>query len=297
MLYMIRHTTTYKYRADVSTARCVLHLLPISGGNQLVHAAELSIEPAPVERIDGLDFFGNQISHVRFAAPARRHRFESSLRVEVRPSELVHALLTPDWREARDDALSIPDLSAASPAHYLFGSRYVPLLDAARDYATRSFSAGRPVLDAAMELMTRIRSDFVYDPEATDVSTPLQEMYEKRHGVCQDFAHWMISGLRALGLPAAYVSGYLRTRPPPGKKRLVGADATHAWVSVWCGTGVGWVELDPTNALVVGEDHVRLAFGRDYADVAPVDGVIMASAGHTLAVSVDVAPSVREPCS
>jgi transglutaminase-like putative cysteine protease len=109
--------------------------------------------------------------------------------------------------------------------------------------------------------------------------------------VCQDFAHWMISGLRALGLPAAYVSGYLRTRPPPGKKRLVGADATHAWVSVWCGTGVGWVDLDPTNALVVGEDHVRLAFGRDYADVAPVDGVIMASAGHTLAVSVDVAPS------
>jgi transglutaminase-like putative cysteine protease len=176
MLYMIRHTTTYRYRSDVSTARCVLHLLPISRGNQLVHAAELSIEPLPVERIDGLDFFGNEVAHVRFAAPARRHRFESSLRVEVQPAELVHALLTPDWREARDDALAIPDLSAASPAHFLFASRYVPLLDAARDYAARSFSAGRPVLDGAMELMARIRSDFVYDPEATDVTTPLQDL-------------------------------------------------------------------------------------------------------------------------
>jgi transglutaminase-like putative cysteine protease len=147
------------------------------------------------------------------------------------------------------------------------------------------------VLDAAVELMARIHADFVYDPEATDVSTPLDEMFAKRHGVCQDFAHWMIAGLRSLGIPAAYVSGYLRTRPPAGRQRLVGADATHAWVSVWCGEGQGWIDLDPTNALIVGEDHVRLAFGRDYADVAPVDGVIMASAGHTLRVAVDVAPS------
>jgi transglutaminase-like putative cysteine protease len=291
MIYTIRHTTTYSYRSDVSTARCVLHLLPNSDGRQLVQTASLAVDPEPAERSDGVDFFGNSVAHVRFSAPARRHRFESRLRIEVRPAEIPHALLTPDWRDAREEGIVQADLSPAAPAHYLFASRYVPRLDMARDYAARSFPPGRPILDAAIELITRIRSDFVYDPEATDVSTPLEEMAETRRGVCQDFAHWMIAGLRSLGLPAAYVSGYLRTRPPPGRKRLIGVDATHAWVSLWCGEGVGWIDLDPTNALVVSEDHVRLAFGRDYADVAPVDGVIMASAGHTLDVSVDVAPS------
>jgi transglutaminase-like putative cysteine protease len=291
MLYTIRHITTYSYKTDVSVARCVLHLLPISEGRQRVLSATLAIEPKPVEAIDATDFFGNRTAHIRLAGPSPRHRFESRIKVEVRSADPPHALLTPGWDEVRRAALAVADLSAHAPAHHLFASRYVPLLAAARDYAALSFAPGRPVLDAAIELMRRIHDEFVYDPEATDVSTPLDEVAAKRHGVCQDFAHWMIAGLRALGIPAGYVSGYLRTRPPPGKPRLVGADATHAWVSVWCGAGLGWVDLDPTNALVVGEDHVRLAFGRDYADVSPVDGVIMASAGHTLRVSVDVAPA------
>ena len=290
MLYSIRHVTAYRYKTGVSVARCVLHLLPISEGRQRVLSATLAIDPEPVETIDSTDFFGNRTVHVRLAGPATRHRFESRVRVEVRAAERPDGLLTPPFEEVRRAALAVADIGPHAPAHHLFSSRYVPLLDAARSYAATSFAPGRPVLDAAIELMRRVRDDFVYDPEATEVSTPLAEVAAKRHGVCQDFAHWMISGLRSLGVPAGYVSGYLRTRPPPGKPRLVGADATHAWVSVWCGAGLGWVDLDPTNALIVSEDHVRLAFGRDYQDVAPVDGVIMASAGHTLRVSVDVAP-------
>ena len=289
MLYSIRHITTYIYRADVSVARCLLHLLPQSSDRQKVVAASLVIDPKPVELVEGCDFYGNRTAHLRFAGPSPRHRFESRVRIEVKPSEPPHGLLTPAWEQVRREALLVNDL-AESPTHFLFATRYVPLLPEARVYAEASFEAGRPILDGALGLMRRIHADFTYDPDATDVSTPLDEVARKRHGVCQDFAHWMIAGLRCLGLPARYVSGYLRTKPPPGKPRLVGADATHAWVSVWCGSGIGWVDLDPTNAVVANEDHIRLASGCDYADVAPVDGVIMASAGHTLRVSVDVAP-------
>jgi transglutaminase-like putative cysteine protease len=153
-----------------------------------------------------------------------------------------------------------------------------------------SFPAGRPVLEGGLELTHRIKAEFRYDPTATDAATPTAEAFALRRGVCQDFAHVMIAGLRALGLPAAYVSGYLRTVPPPGRKRPAGADASHAWVSLWCGEAAGWQGLDPTNGIPAGLDHVSLAFGRDFADVSPVDGVIVASGGHTLSVSVDVIP-------
>jgi transglutaminase-like putative cysteine protease len=149
------------------------------------------------------------------------------------------------------------------------------------------------VVEAAAELMTRIRDDFKYDPKATAVSTPLSDAFDKRGGVCQDFAHIMIAGLRGLGLPAVYVSGYIRTLPPPGKPRLVGADASHAWVSLWCGDMFGWLDFDPTNAVLAGNDHIVIARGRDYADVSPIDGVILASGNQELSVSVDVAPSQR----
>ena len=146
------------------------------------------------------------------------------------------------------------------------------------------------VIEGATRLMRRIRTDFSYDTKATVVSTPLEQAFDMRRGVCQDFAHIMIAGLRGLGLPAAYVSGYLRTIPPPGAKRLEGADATHAWVSVWCGPELGWIGLDPTNALVVANDHIVLATGRDYADVSPIDGVIVGSGAQKLQVDVDVVP-------
>jgi transglutaminase-like putative cysteine protease len=176
--------------------------------------------------------------------------------------------------------------------HYLFPSRQVSLDPEIRTYAAESFPARRPVLDGALDLMRRIKADFVYEPGTTTVQTTPPMAFALRRGVCQDFAHIMISGLRGLGLPAAYVSGYLRTIPPPGRERLEGADAMHAWVLVWCGGDVGWFGLDPTNAVPARDDHVVLAIGRDYADVAPVGGVIFAAGGQRLEVSVTVTPVV-----
>jgi transglutaminase-like putative cysteine protease len=164
----------------------------------------------------------------------------------------------------------------------------VPILDAVTAYAAESFPGGRGVLAGAVDLMSRIRRDFRYDPEATEIATPLNEVLQKRHGVCQDFAHIMICGMRGLGLPAAYVSGYLRTIPPEGQPRLQGADATHAWVSVWCGDALGWAGLDPTNDLMVANDHIILAKGRDFSDVSPVDGIVVGSREQKIAVGVDV---------
>ena len=182
------------------------------------------------------------------------------------------------------------DLGPTSPAHFLFASRLVPLDPQIRDYARLSFPPARPVLDGAIDLMRRIKADFVYQVGATTVETTPAMSFALRRGVCQDFAHIMISGLRGVGLPAAYVSGYLRTVPLQGQARLAGADAMHAWVLVWCGGDVGWCGLDPTNGIFAGNDHVVLAVGRDYADVAPIDGVIFAAGGQQLEVSVSVTP-------
>ena len=175
-----------------------------------------------------------------------------------------------------------------SPVGYVFASSLVPVQPSVTAYAAASFAPGSGIVAGAADLMRRIRSDFRYDPKATVISTPLHEVFEKRHGVCQDFAHVMIAGLRGLGLPAAYVSGYLRTIPPAGQPRLQGADATHAWVSVWCGAGIGWIGFDPTNDLIVASDHIILAVGRDFSDVSPVDGIIVGSRKQKLGVAVDV---------
>ena len=181
-------------------------------------------------------------------------------------------------------------LAQDSPAHFLYASRQVALNGDATAWCRESFAQNRPVLEAAVELMGRIRRDFKYEKDATEVTTTVAEAFASRKGVCQDFAHVMIAGLRGLGLPAAYVSGYIRTIPPPGKPRLEGADASHAWVSVWCGPEFGWLGLDPTNDQMIGDDHVVVARGRDYADVSPIDGVFVGSGDHELSVSVDVKP-------
>jgi transglutaminase-like putative cysteine protease len=189
----------------------------------------------------------------------------------------------------RAAACACIDIGPASPVHFVHPSRQVSLDAAIRDYARASFPPGRPVLAGATELMQRIRDDFTYEPGATTVTTTPSAAFALRRGVCQDFAHVMIAGLRGIGLPAGYVSGFLRTVPPPGAVRLAGADATHAWVTVWCGAA-GWRGLDPTNALTAGEDHVVLAVGRDYADVALIDGVMLASGRQQLTTAVDVIP-------
>ena len=291
MIYKIRQVTKATVTATVPFARHLLRLTPVSRPGQVVLSSETTIEPAVYER----RVFARLL---RQPCHARRHRDTASVvrgAVAVRSSRVAsfasgrgdYAALGRSTRGGRAMAQS---RARIRPAHFIFASRYVPLEPAIRDYAAESFPEGRPILEAGVELMNRIRDDFAYDPAATETTTPIAEAFAMRHGVCQDFAHVMISGLRGLGLPAAYVSGYLRTMPPPSQPRLEGADATHAWVSLWCGPQHGWQGLDPTNALRTARDHIVLAVGRDFADVSPLDGVILVGGGHTHSVAVDVIP-------
>jgi transglutaminase-like putative cysteine protease len=290
VIYDIRHVTTYNYESPVSFARCSLRLQPRSGDGQRLVSHHVEIRPQPAERTVRSDFFGTPTESVLIETPHRTLRIDSRSRVSVSRPTLDRAAPSPDWVRVRDAAFASTSLGPASPIGYVFPSPLVPVLKSATEYAAASFTAAREVLAGAVELMRRIRTEFKYDPKATVISTPLTEVLEKRHGVCQDFAHVMIAGLRGLGLPAAYVSGYLRTIPPPGKPRLQGADATHAWVSLWCGEEIGWVGLDPTNDVLIGNDHIVLAVGRDFSDVSPVDGIIVGSRKQKLGVAVDVVP-------
>jgi transglutaminase-like putative cysteine protease len=290
VIYDIRHVTSYSYESSVSFARCSLRLEPRNGDGQQLVSHGVEIRPRPADRTVRHDFFGTHTESVLIETPHRSLRIDSRSRVSVSRRAPDRAIQGPVWEGVRDVAFEATSLGPASPIGYVFASPLVPVLEPVTGYAASSFPAARGVLAGAVDLMHRIRTDFKYDPKATVISTPLEEVFEKRHGVCQDFAHVMIAGLRGLGLPAAYVSGYLRTIPPPGKPRLQGADATHAWVSLWCGEGIGWVGLDPTNDLLVENDHIVLAVGRDFSDVSPVDGIIVGSRKQKLSVAVDVLP-------
>jgi transglutaminase-like putative cysteine protease len=287
VIYDIRQVTTYDYASAVAYARHVLRLTPIDRPGQRVHAAALEIEPAPIARREGQDFFGNRMTWIEFDQPHDRLSVRVAARVAVKRDSARHA--SPPWEAIRDAAFATTDPSPNSPVHYVFPSRQVPLDPEIRAYAAESFPPGRPVLDGAVDLMRRIKADFVYEIGATTASTTAPMSFALRRGVCQDFAHIMISGMRGLGLPAAYVSGYLRSASSRDDD-LAGSDAMHAWVLVGCGDEVGWCGLDPTNGISAGDDHVVLAIGRDYTDVAPIDGVVFASGGQRLEVSVSVTP-------
>jgi transglutaminase-like putative cysteine protease len=288
VIYDIRHVTTYAYESPVSFARCSLRLEPMSGGGQQLISHSVEIRPKPAERTSRRDFFGTLTESVVIETPHRHLRIDSRSRVNVARHTPGRAAPSPAWESVRDVAFATRSLRADSPVGFVFASALVPVLSPVTAYAAESFPSGRGVLVGAVDLMHRIRNGFKYDPKATVISTPLHEVFDKRHGVCQDFAHVMIAGLRGLGLPAAYVSGYLRTIPPPGKLRLQGADATHAWVSLWCGEELGWIGFDPTNDLLVENDHIVLGVGRDFSDVSPVDGIIVGSRRQKLGVAVDV---------
>jgi transglutaminase-like putative cysteine protease len=290
VIYDIRHVTTYSYESPVSFARCSLRLEPRSGDGQQLISHTVEIRPRPAERTVRRDFFGTHTESVLIETAHRTLRIDSRSRVQVARQAPGRTAPSPSWESVRDIAFEAMSLGPASPVGYVFASSLVPVLAPVTAYATASFATGQGILVGAVDLMHRIRREFKYDPKATVISTPLREVFEKRHGVCQDFAHVMIAGLRGLGLPAAYVSGYLRTYPPAGQPRLQGADATHAWVSVWCGDEIGWIGLDPTNDLVVANDHIILAVGRDFSDVSPVDGIIVGSRKQKLGVAVDVVP-------
>jgi transglutaminase-like putative cysteine protease len=290
VIYDIRHLTSYAYGSSVTFSHCALRLLPKDGPGQYVMAASLDIEPAPKELHQRICFFGNRVTSLAIDTPHRRLLVEANISVEIDREATLHPKLTPAWEYVRESAFDSTSLEPDSPVHFLYPSRFVPRYLPAADYARDYFAPGRPVLEAAIDLMHRMRGDFKYDPKATILSTPLSEAFEKRHGVCQDFAHIMIASLRGIGLPAAYISGYIRTIPPEGQKRLEGADAMHAWVSLWCGEACGWIDLDPTNDMLIGNDHIVLAKGRDYADISPVAGIILGSREQDVDVQVDVVP-------
>jgi transglutaminase-like putative cysteine protease len=286
--YDVRQTTTCSYATPVAHARHVLRLTPVSRDGERVHVAALQIVPEPAHRREGQDFFGNRLTWIEVNKPHETLTIKLSARVAV--DAVAQPELTPAWEAVRDAAFATGDIGPLSPAHFLFPSRMVSLDPEIRDYVRQSFPPARPVLAAAIELIGRMKADIAYEIGATTVTTMPPMSFALRRGVCQDFAHIMISGLRGIGLPAAYVSGYLRSAQRADPTRLQGADAMHAWVLLWCGPATGWIGLDPTNAILASDEHVTLAVGRDYTDVAPMDGVILGSGGQRIAVAVAVTP-------
>ena len=290
MIYDIRHVTRFDYGRQVAFARCNLRLKPIHWSGQSLERYDLTVSPfgrtAPARAEAGLA----NVTRLVIEEPVRHLTIESVSRITVdrpvpmpSPSDPTLAAIAAAARASRDP-------SPAGPASYLFPSPLIPLDRDIADWCALELSPDRPCLDAAIGLARRIQDEFAFDTEATLVDTPPHDAFVKRGGVCQDFAQIMITGLRAAGLPAAYASGYIRTLPPPGQERLVGADATHAWVLLWCGTALGWVGVDPTNGIWMAGDHVVMAIGRDYAEIAPIDGIVLGSSAQTMEVSVDVAP-------
>ena len=294
MLYQITHITTYEYSASVSLCQNLAHLTPRTTAEQQCQQTTLLINPQPSVLSSRTDYFGNQLTFFSVQEPHRKLTVTASHLVEVTPPTPVDANLTPPWEEVRDRLRASRTRGGLDAYQFAFPSRHVPYSEELSEYAHASFAPGRPLFEALLDLTARIHSDFEYDPQATTISTPIHEVFQQRRGVCQDFSHLQISCLRSLGLSARYISGYLRTMPELGKPRLVGADATHAWVSVFC-PEIGWLEIDPTNNLQPSDKHVVLAWGRDFDDVSPVKGVILGGDQHSIGVSVDVTEVGDEP--
>ncbi|UVE17533.1 transglutaminase family protein [Pseudomonas sp. LS44] len=293
--YEVFHDTHYRYAAPVSLAHQLAHLWPRDCVWQRRLAQSLEITPSPTQRSDGLDVFGNPLTRLAFERPHDELRVSARLHVEVlahAPSVLANS---PAW-----DAVAASLRFSGEPfsaerlelCRYRVESPYVRIKRQFSTFSTGCFAPGRPLLEAVAALMAKIYGEFAFDAEATHVATPLTEVLERRRGVCQDFAHLMLACLRSHGLAARYVSGYLLTQPPPGQPRLTGADASHAWVSVYCPRH-GWVDFDPTNNVLPDLEHITLAWGRDFSDVSPLRGVILGGGSHDPDVRVTVLPLVE----
>jgi transglutaminase-like putative cysteine protease len=290
--YEILHDTHYHYASPVSLAQQLAHLWPRACPWQRNHQQQLLVSPQPCHRQDTQDVFGNPLTRLVFERPHAELKVSARLQVEVLARPALDLQQSPAWEEACA-ALSysgqalLPGVLEA--ARFRFESPYVHLKQAFRDYAADCFDADRPLLAAVDALMQKIFTEFSFDAAATQVATPLLQVLEERRGVCQDFAHLMLACLRSRGLAARYVSGYLLTQPPPGQPRLIGADASHAWISLFC-PQQGWVDFDPTNNVRPGLEHITLAWGRDFADVSPLHGVILGGGDHDPEVQVTVLP-------
>lgn len=289
MQYALTHRTTYRYRSDVAVSHHLARLQPRILPWQQVENFQLEIEPVPVASDERTDWYGNSTSFFSIGSPHEKLVVTARSHVSVTAPFLPVAAQTPPWESVRKRCASDVLTPDSAVGEFRFDSPHITRKAAFADYAAASFPRERPLLEAVSDFTARIYREFKFDPRATTVATPLDEVLSHRRGVCQDFAHLAIAGLRSLGLPARYVSGYLETQPPPGRARLVGADASHAWFSVWC-PGHGWIDADPTNNILPGDRHITVAWGRDFSDVSPLRGVVVGGGNHSLGVSVDVAP-------
>jgi len=288
--YRIVHRTTYNYDSEVTGSYGQFHLRPRDLPWQSCLAHEIAIDPEPADLFRHTDLYGNTKAYFHVVRPHTQLTVTATSVVEVGRAELDPAGLAQAWEQARP-AVRSEDPEAWEATDFTFPSPYIEIPAGIEEYARSSFSPGRPIGEAAVDLMHRVYADFTYKFGSTSVSTKVGDLLRNRTGVCQDFSHFMVSGLRSLGLAGRYVSGYLATRPPPGKPRPIGADASHAWVACWV-PGSGWLNLDPTNNRVIDESHATVAWGRDYGDVPPVKGVIFTEAKTSkMKVSVDMAPA------
>lgn len=290
--YQVLHDTHYRYDSPVSLAQQLVHLWPRACAWQRCEDQQLQVDPVPTRRRDEFDGFGNPLTRLALERPHDQLRVVTRVQVEVLTRPLPELGVSLPWEQAcqaltySGQALSVATLDAC---RFRFESPYVRLKQRFVVFAEPCFPPGRPLLLGVQALMQKIFSEFTFDAGATQVATPLVEVLERRRGVCQDFAHLMLACLRSRGLAARYVSGYLLTRPPPGQARLIGADASHAWVSVYCPVQ-GWVDFDPTNNMLPKLEHITLAWGRDFSDVSPLRGVILGGGSHDPQVQVTVLP-------
>jgi len=287
MIFNISHRTSYLYGTPVTQSQHVVHLAPRNLPRQTVNRHSLLIEPAPASRFDRTDYFGNQATVLIIEDEHSELVVHSRSFVTIEPLPPIDLSHSSAWGEVIWAAVQGDGMCDLSVHQFVCQSRHTPITPEILAYAKPSFPTGRPVLEGAIDLTKRIHSEFIFDATATDISTPIAQVLKARRGVCQDFAHLSLACLRSLGLPARYVSGYLLTRPPPGKVKLQGTDASHAWVSLWA-PEVGWVDFDPTNGLMPSDEHITVAYGRDYDDVSPISGVLLGGSSQAMSVAVDV---------
>jgi transglutaminase-like putative cysteine protease len=287
MLYSIHHRTVYSYTEPVSLSHHQAHLRPLDLAFQSCRMHSMSVSPLPASIEEDNDYFGNGSVSFVIAQPHRELIVEATSEVEMTPREIWDGLGSASWAAVGDEARAARSPESLFATEFLFPSRSAAVSDAITEFARVSFTEGRPVMDAAMDLSRRIYEGFTFDAKATTIRTSPSEVLKLRRGVCQDFAHLAIACCRSVGVPARYISGYLETMPPRGQPRLVGADASHAWISIYAGDG-HWIDLDPTNDRLADISHIAVGYGRDYDDVSPVKGVIHGGGDHSVTVGVDV---------
>lgn len=288
MEFLINHQTEFKYEHTTGSSHQTLRLTPRDTEYQQVRSAEIRVDPAPRTQSQRADYFGNRVTDVLIRENHHALKILSTSRVQVRSRDDILLDLSPAWETVAQQTRFPESAGAWDAGRFCFPSEQIAL-EGAREYVEPLFGAGKPFLRLVMELTERIHGDFQYKGGVTDAYTPVPEILKNRVGVCQDFAHVGIACLRSFGLPARYVSGYLLTHPPAGQPRLVGADASHAWLSVWC-PEFGWVDFDPTNRMRTLAEHITLGWGRDYLDVSPTRGFLLGGGSQTLSVAVDVQP-------